>query len=338
MWNPIWFVLLAACALRTSEAVKFKILHFNDFHSRIEADGEWHGYCHDYELKEGKCTGGLARMKTFIEWEKEKEEPVLVLNAGDDFIGTLWDHHYKGKAAAHFMNQLGIDVVTLGNHDFDYGPDVLVEYVKHLEFPVLSANLEANGHELGDYVKPYVIKEINGVKVGICGVTTQGTQDYSNPSPVKFKSTHDGAQSCAEELTKKNVGIIILLSHSGFNADRFHAKLVPHIDMVVGGHSHAFLWTSSWGEPPAITRSGGYPVKDHVWGDYPTWESSEIHDGKRIPVVQAGWATRYIGKAVVEFDDEGHLTSFEGQPFLLGDSPSDSPVPENKAMKKDIER
>lgn len=63
------------------------------------------------------CSGGLAKAKTFIEQQRAKGEPMLVLNAGDDFVGSEWDHYYKGKATAHFMNQLGIDaMVSLIQH------------------------------------------------------------------------------------------------------------------------------------------------------------------------------------------------------------------------------
>lgn len=316
----------------------FTILHFNDVHSRVEPDGEFHGTCHDWALNAGKCAGGLARLKTFLRWEASKNQSMLVLNAGDDFIGTPWDHHTRGNAMAHFMNQLGVTAYVLGNHDFDYGPDVLVQYVKQLKFPVLSANMNAHGHELGNYVHRYTIVTIEGKKIGICGVTTEVTNSWSRPWPVQFEGKEWHAEQCAKDVREnEGANIVILLSHSGYRADTWLAGLTPGVDIVVGGHSHAFLWNYDSGDPPSLNWADVNAHKDHVWGKYPTMINSHKEPGRRIPVLQAGWATRYVGKAIVAFDDNGNLTSFWGQPFLMGDNGSSYVVPEDPYMKKAIQ-
>lgn len=330
-------VLVLALAVQAASAAKFKLLHFNDFHSKIEPNNEYHKSCEKDQLKKGMCSGGLAKAKTFIQRERAKGQPLLVLNAGDDFVGSAWDHYYKGKATAHFMNQLGLDAMTLGNHEFDYGPDVLLEYVKQLKFPVLSANMQANGHALGHYVKPYITKYVDGMLVGICGITTTATNWYSHPWQVRFTDEGKAAAKCAKEVReKKGAKIVILLSHSGFNADRYHAKHIPGIDVVVGGHSHAFLWNWDWGPPPAITYKWGHARRDTVWAQYPVMEWSHV-EKKKIPVVQAGWGGRYIGMAHVHFNNDGQLVSFWGRPYLLGGAGSDNPVTPDRSMDKDIQ-
>lgn len=270
-------------------------------------------------------------MKTVIDQERAKGKPVLVLNAGDDFIGTLWDHHFKGKAVSHFVNQLGITAMTLGNHDFDYGPDVTLDYIKQLNFPVVSGNLNANGHEIGNYVRQYALVEVHGHKVGICGSTTQVTQEWSKPYPVKMEDSHWKARECVEKLKAQGVKIIIMLSHEGYNADKYLARKVPGLDLVVGGHSHAFLYS---GQAPSMAKD--HAAKDNIWGSYPTWEESWVEPGRSIPVLQAGWASRYMGRVEVEFDDNGNLLSMHGAPILLGSDSSDNPVFEDPGFKQQI--
>lgn len=322
-------VLLAVPAMAN---VQFTIMHFNDFHSRIDPDSETHNWCDTWAVDAGKCQGGIARMKTVIDQERAKGKPLLVLDAGDNFIGTLWDHHYKGKALSHFFNQLGITASTLGNHDFDYGPDVAAEYIKQLNHPVVSGNMNANGHYIGDHVRKYVVVDVNGHKVGICGSTTQSTQEWSKPGPVYMEDAHHHGWECTEELKRQGVNIIIMLSHNGYNADKYIARKVGGLDMVIGGHSHAFLYS---GNPPAMMDQNGHHFKDHIWGQYPSWEKSYV-DNRHVPVLQAGWGSHYMGRVEVEFDDFGNLVSMSGSPILLGSHDSENPVEEDPGFKQQI--
>lgn len=314
--------------------MKFTILHFNDFHARVEPDDEYHGFCHTWSQQQGKCHGGIARMKTVIDQERQKGLPLLVLNAGDDFVGTLWDYHFKGNATATFMKQLNITAMTLGNHDLDYGPDIFVEYAKQLGYPVLSANFNPNGHTIKDYVKPYMITDVEGHKVGICGITTESTNDNANPYPGWVDDHYSKGEECVKKLKdEEGVKIIIMLSHEGYSADKAIAKSLYGLDLVIGGHSHAFLAN---GEPPALSWNQGNPNRDHVWGEYPTRIWSDVSH-REVPVAQAGWAGRYLGRLTVEFDDDGNLLSIDGAPILLGDEASSNPVPMDPEMKRQIE-
>lgn len=104
---------------------------------------------------------------------------------------------------------------TLGNHDFDYGPDALFKYVKDLNYPILSGNLLGNGHPLAGIVQPYTIKVIDGRQIGICSVTTTNTIGGSNPDPVSFEQPQNAISRCVANLEAQGVNIIILLSHLG---------------------------------------------------------------------------------------------------------------------------
>jgi 5'-nucleotidase/UDP-sugar diphosphatase len=93
---------------------------------------------------------------------------VLVLDAGDQFQGSLFYSTYKGKAAAEFMNGIGFDAMAVGNHEFDDGPEGLRDFIDIVEFPVISGNTISGANSvLGDRVKPYIIKEIGGEKVAL---------------------------------------------------------------------------------------------------------------------------------------------------------------------------
>lgn len=321
----------------TEGHTRFTILHFNDFHSRVEPANDVHGECSDYYQLEGRCHGGVARMKTAINEERAKAaargEEVLLLNAGDDFAGTKWDHHYKGKAVAHFFKDLGIDAMTLGNHEFDYGPDVLGKYLQSLNYPVISSNMKSNGHWMGSFVQENIIKKVNGTKVGICGTTTQATMSWAHPWPVQFEDSTRKANDCIWNLKQKGVKIIILLSHEGLNADRYLGRKVAGMDLIIGGHSHSFLYNEV---PPAISYHGGKPNRDHIWDTYPAWIDSWVEHGHRVPIVQAGWASRYLGVLVVEFDEGGNLVHIEGKPVLLGGPASDHPVHEDPVWKEEV--
>eukprot|EP00803_Ostreobium_quekettii_P004612 evm.model.scf_439.3 EVM.evm.TU.scf_439.3 scf_439:22723-27051(+) len=272
-------------------------------------------------------------MKAAIDAERRKGLPVLVLNAGDDFIGTHWDYAYKGGAAAVFLNQLNITASTVGNHDFDYGPDRLTQYVKSLNYPVISANLNPNGHEIGHYIKPYMITEVGGMKVGICAVGTESTNTNSHPGPAYMEDHFSKGRECVDKLRNdEGVKIIILLSHEGYNADRYIARDTYGVDIVVGGHSHAMLCS---GECPPMSWDDGYTHKDEQWGEYPTWMWSDTNQ-RNIPVVQAGWASRYLGRLEVEFDDNGDLQSASGWPMLMGDWGSSNHVAPDPSIEEQI--
>ncbi|CAD7705153.1 unnamed protein product [Ostreobium quekettii] len=326
--------ILALCGVHQAAGnVKFVILHFNDFHAHIEGDTEWHAPCDQWAKDQGRCHGGIARLKAAIEAERKKGLPVLVLNAGDDFIGTHWDYVYKGEPTAVLMNQLGITVAAAGNHDFDHGVDYLTQHVKKLNYPFISANLNPNGHEIGNYIKPYIVTQVRGKKVGICAVTTESTNSISHPGPAYVEDHYWKARECVDKIRDvEGVNIIIMLSHEGFEADRSMAREIRGLDIVVGGHSHAMLCS---GECPAMSWDGGHANTDGAWGEYPTWEWNHANNGK-VPVVQAGFASRYLGRLEVEFDDKGDLVTADGRVLLMGDSSSSNSVKPDSKMEAEI--
>ena len=133
------------------------------------------------------------------------------------------------------MNAMKFDAMVVGNHEFDFGPKVLKERMAQARFPVLGANVKGFAA-----LKPYVIKNLQGVRIAIIGVVTPETPVTTHPRNVAgltFSTPESAVRKYLPEL-KRRADIIIVLSHCGFQADRELAAKVPGIDVIVGGHSH----------------------------------------------------------------------------------------------------
>lgn len=207
---------------------EIRILHLNDFH----------GFAQPYKpFGENDLRGSIAALANRVN-ELAKEKPTLILAAGDFIQGHNWANFSKGKASIELMNLMKIDALVVGNHEFDFGQETLKERINQAKFPVLAANVE--GFPL---LKPYVIKEVGGLKVAIIGVITEETPQATHPRNViglTFTSAEKTVAKYVEQLRSK-VNVIIVLSHLGYNADLALAQNVKGIDLIVGGHSHTKL-------------------------------------------------------------------------------------------------
>ena len=160
------------------------ILHINDFHSRIEAINKYDSTCSAEESQKNECFGGIARVKTAIDQRRAelKDGHVLVLDAGDQFQGSLFYTQYKSAPIAEFMNGIGFDAMEIGNHEFDDGPEELSKFIAALKFPMISANTLAGiNTPINGKFKPYAIKDFGGEKVAIVGVLATDTDETSSP-------------------------------------------------------------------------------------------------------------------------------------------------------------
>ncbi len=202
-----------------------RILHVNDFHGFAEGHKR---------LGSDELRGGVA----FLAWrarQLRQEKPSLLLAAGDMIQGDTWANLFEGKPVIEAMNAMGFDAMVVGNHEFDFGKAVLIERAKEAKFPILAANVVGL-----DVLKPYTVKEVGGVKVGIIGVVTEDTPAATHPNNVeglKFLPVAGTVERYIDEL-KDKTEIIIVLSHLGYNADMTLANSVKGIDVIVGGHSH----------------------------------------------------------------------------------------------------
>ena len=205
-----------------------RIMYLNDFH----------GFAAPHRpLGSDEMIGGIAYLAGRVD-ALRAEKPSLLLAAGDMIQGNNWANLVRGKSSIEAMNAMRFDAMTVGNHEFDFGQQVLRERISEAQFPVLGANVEGF-----DGLKPYVIRNVDGIRVAIIGVVTADTPvstDPRNVTGLTFGPPADAVRKCLEEL-KGRADIFVVLSHIGYAADRRLAEEVKGIDVIVGGHSHTKL-------------------------------------------------------------------------------------------------
>ncbi|CAH0694531.1 unnamed protein product [Spodoptera exigua] len=199
-------------------------------------------------------------------------------------------------------------MLSLGNHEFDEAVDGVVPFIRNLSAPVLAANLildkvpdlknEKNLHKSIVIVK-------NNVKIGIIGYLTPSTQFLAPRNNVEYEDEIPAIRREVKKLKAQNVNIFIALGHSGFLKDLDIAREVEELDLVIGGHSHTFLWNAaSTPEKPEVPE-----------GPYPT--EVQQANGRIVRVVQAYAYTKYMGKLHLVFNSAGEIVKCDGVPILL---------------------
>ncbi|WP_172296662.1 bifunctional UDP-sugar hydrolase/5'-nucleotidase [Pseudoruegeria sp. HB172150] len=275
---------------------KITILHTNDFHARFEPISKYDSGCSAEDNDAGECFGGSARLVTAMEAAKERAGNYLLVDGGDQFQGTLFYTYYKGKAAAEMMNKMGYDAMTVGNHEFDDGPEVLRGFTEAVEFPILMSNADISGEPLlTDAIQKSIVIEKDGEKIGLIGLTPQNTDELSSPGPnVIFTDPADAVAAEVEKLQADGINKIVVLSHSGLPVDMHVAEAVPDVDIIVGGHDNSLLSNTIEG------AKGPYPV---MVGN--------------TAIVQAYAYGKFLGELNVTFDDDGNIVEAMGEPILL---------------------
>lgn len=279
---------LAACG-GGSDAPSFKpltlnIAHINDHHSQLDAFAATEltldGVATQVEL------GGFARQTALFK-SVAGTQNLLKIHAGDATTGTLYYTFYKGKVDAQMMNTVCFDAFTPGNHEFDDGDATLKGFLDELatgtcKTAVISSNVvPATGTALAPtggtpYLKPWVIKDMDGVKVGLIGITIAGkTVNSSRPlATTVFNNEVASAQKAIDELKAQGVRHIVAVTHQGYDADKALAAQLTDVDVVIGGDSHSLLGdfkavgitTSSGAYPTVVTNKNGEPVCiGHAW-------------------------------------------------------------------------
>ena len=281
------------------------ILHMNDTHSHFDESV--------LKMKLGGVqtklpVGGYERLFQRIDEKKAKLDKngksYLVFHGGDAFQGTIYFTQNKGKMNAEAWNLMALDAMALGNHEFDIGSQKLGEFLSAVKFPVLAANIDVSKNKhLKGRVQPYTIKEVNGKKIGIIGLTPENLRNLTMvDDDIVIKSEIKSTQKAVAALKKKGVKYIIVLDHIGYTNDIKLAESVDGIDVIVGGHSHTLL--------------GDFRSEDLKYtGEYPTFVKRS--SGETTCVVQAWQYSRTIGQVDVVFGDDGKLKSCNGNPEIL---------------------
>ncbi|TKW66917.1 MAG: multifunctional 2',3'-cyclic-nucleotide 2'-phosphodiesterase/5'-nucleotidase/3'-nucleotidase [Paracoccus denitrificans] len=281
------------------------ILHTNDFHSRVESINKYDSTCDAETETAGECFGGTARLATKLaELRAQFEaagEPVILLDGGDQFQGSLFYTTYKGEDTAEFMNKLGYDAMAVGNHEFDDGPETLAALIENAEFPIISANIDASqSNVLNERLLRSTVLDLGGEKIGIVGGTTMETPEISSPGDsLIFQDDIEAITADVQKLTDEGVSKIIALTHIGYGHEQEIAAAVPGLDALVGGHSHTYLSSTD----------------DSAAGPYPTMVAGA--DGVEVPVVQAASYGKYLGHLRLTFDDDGKVIAADGEPILI---------------------
>jgi 5'-nucleotidase/UDP-sugar diphosphatase len=323
--RAVFLTSVAGLALSAGSAAAeytLHVLHINDLHSRIEAINAFDSTCSAEEAAENKCFGGVARVATKINELRDaltaEGKNVIVLDAGDQFQGSLMYTTYKGAVEAEFMEKIGFDAMAVGNHEFDDGPEGLAGFLDKVTFPVISGNIDVStSNVLAERVQNHIVLDVGGQKIGIISALATDTVETSSPGPnVIFTDEIDSLKADVAALEAEGVTKIIALTHVGYKRDQEIAAAVPGLDAVVGGHSHTFLSAT---DPKRI-------------GAYPTWVSQD--SGVMVPVVQAYAYSKYLGHAELTFDDDGNLIYAGGNTILLDSSVI--PDPEIEARVKEL--
>ena len=201
--------------------------------------------------KKIKITGGISRIATLIRRiQQTTNNPVIVLSSGDDLMGPYF-HQFHGKVIFGLMEESGYQILALGNHEFDNGPDVLAKALNSVDFPVLCSDLEVRGTSLEKSCQPYLIREYQGVRIGFFSLMTEDFSTITMTGKVKIRPDQDAAaRDMVSLLKKKGAEVIIAVTHIGTSVDRTIAARVPGIDIIFGGHSHNYM-----GRPETVNNT-----------------------------------------------------------------------------------
>ncbi|XP_049518022.1 snake venom 5'-nucleotidase isoform X2 [Dermacentor silvarum] len=317
-------LILCGCCLAGDSGFTLTVLHTNDVHAHIEESTKYGAMCSDNDKKNTNCVGGVARIKEKVTELKKQYPGALFMNAGDFFQGTEWYTVLKEKIISAVMSKMDYDYVCLGNHEFDDGPEALALFLlamKKANVTVVSTNTDFSKEPaLRNISLPKSVKiNVNGVSVGIVGAVLPETRFLSNTGKVEFEDEIASFKREAEKLENEGVNVIVAITHSGYPRDIEIVKQVKQLDLLVGGHTNTFLY-----------HGEGYPKENVPEGDYPTIVNRS--DGSRGLVVQEYWFGKFLGFLQVNFDNEGQVVNWTGNPILLNSS-----VEQNQGMLDLIE-
>ena len=259
-------------ALQSDEKLDFTILHTNDEHSHLVP----HPVVDDHPEFTDRAKGGIAGVAGEIDRIRQEKqqvgEPVLLFSAGDFLGGPAfgWLPLREGVSAEmNLFRRMGYDAITIGNHEFDYGPDLLADYLASAGYPdisremsLLSANIEPPAdHPMSDLgiQKTTMITLENGLRVGLFGLMgNDAIRKSARKGDVKFLDPIESAQQAVDSLHAKGAEVIVAITHSGVREDRQLARTLPGIHLIVGGHSHTELNDPVWENDTVIVQAGQY--------------------------------------------------------------------------------
>ena len=285
----------------TKRYKKLTLLHSNDMHGDFLA-----------EKVDDKLTGGVSMLSGYLRKCRNNDPNVVYAIAGDMFGGSVIDSEFQGLSTIQIVNMLAPDVVTLGNHETDYGVAHLLFLEKLATFPIINANLYIKGNDTRLF-KGHYIMNIGGMKILFIGILTE--EVISQTKSENLIGSFIGIQDAAKEVGKicnaynaLDMDFTVLLTHIGFEEDKKLAALLDPdwgVDVIIGGHSHTFI------DKPA-----------------------EVNN---ILIVQAGTGTDQIGRFDIIVDtDNNCVAEYKWTPVAINEKncPRDEKIEELIASLK----
>lgn len=247
-------------ASSTLAAGRIQILHTNDIHGHLDITDTVQGGTTSFSQ------GGLIAMAQQIEKLRAKApDRTLLVDAGDAWQGTYISNENKGQAITQIMSLLGYDAQAVGNHDFDWGQDVLKQRTQEASFPFLCANCVDASGAVPAYLKPYAVKDLGIVKVAMIGLILPTAASIIKDTSVAGMRFLPLAQTVRKYLPemKQQADLMIAITHVGLEplipeGDRALATAVPELDVIVGGHSHTALRAATTAGNTVIVQTGAY--------------------------------------------------------------------------------
>lgn len=244
MRNTLIFLTLMLCVACTSPQIDYiTILSTADTHSQVEPT--------PIDANKDANMGGYARRLGMIKQEREADPNLLLFDSGDFSQGTPYFNFYHGRVEVDALNQMGYDAVTLGNHEFDNGVDSLAKVLSEARFAVVVANYDVRGTALEGIVKPYVVINRSGLRIGVfgLGVSPDDLISKANFTGITYLDPLSTINETAQLLREKeDCDLVICLSHLGSDVPgkkghegEYDLNLIPHtrgVDVFLSGHSH----------------------------------------------------------------------------------------------------
>ncbi len=241
-----------------------------------------------YEIAPVGGRGGLAPLMTLLQQERAAAAQTLTVVSGDFLSPSLLSGIDHGAAMVALLNAIGVDLVTFGNHEFDFGPSVTVDRIGDSQFRWIGTNvLDRDGRPFGGSVA-WVVEPVGDHVVGFIGLLTPDTAELSSGvDAVTFTPVIDAARQAIAELRGQGADVIVALTHLSVEEDRALARAVPEIAVILGGHEH---------EPMTVFEHG---VLIHKSGSDAHWlgvvrlaiDTVPGADGPRV-AVETSWAMR----------------------------------------------
>ncbi|RKH68291.1 bifunctional metallophosphatase/5'-nucleotidase [Corallococcus llansteffanensis] len=226
-----------ATSAATEPLVSITLLHVNDVYHLAPVD-------------QGR-RGGLARVATLCKQVKAESPHVLILLGGDTLSPSAESVTTQGRHMVDAWNELGLDYAVLGNHEFDFGPEVLRQRMRESRFTWLGANVvdRKTGKLFDDALRPFAIRDMGGVKVGVLGLVLPGTAGFPKAgSGLEFQEVCATAKRLVPKMRAEGAQVIVALTHLTMQEDKALARCAP-IDLILGGHEHSLLMAASQGTP-----------------------------------------------------------------------------------------